>query len=86
MAQQGGYAPITASGMYGTEPTAAYGIALPSNVVPMRGAAAYDPQGAGAAGDGAWIAVPRDFWRSSGFGLILLVGLVIYFDVRVLNK
>lgn len=81
----GGYAPVTAAGLYGPgEAGAAYGVAVPSNVVALPGATVQEADGA--EGSGASIAVPREFFRSSGFGLLLLIALVIYFDVRVLNK
>lgn len=78
------YAQVTGASLYGADAPAAYGIAVPANVVPLPGAMAVQPDGA--AGQGAELLVPRDFWRSSGFGLILLIALVVYFDVRVLNR
>ena len=60
------------------------GVAVPSNVVALPGATI--EEATGAEGQGAAIAIPREFFRSSGFGLLLLIALVIYFDVRVLNK
>lgn len=84
--QQGGYAPITGAGLYGPDQAqAAYGIAVPSNVIPLPGTAVV-AAGPEADGDGVNIAIPREFWRSSGFGLLLLVALVIYFDVRLMNR
>jgi hypothetical protein len=76
------YAPVTAQGLYGT--AAAYGTSIPSNVIPL-------PAAAGAAqeaepGSGAFAVIPADFWRSSGFGLFVLIALVLYFDLRVLNR
>lgn len=86
----GGYAQVTGASLYGPggggQP-AAYGIAVPSNVVAFPGGGQVtDPQGPGTPGDGALVAIPSAFWRSSGFGLILLVLLVLYFDVRLLNR
>lgn len=78
------YAPITAGGLYGTDAAtpASYGIAVPANVVSFPGAV----EAEGEPGSGSAVLIPREFFRSSGFGLILLVALVIYFDVRVLNR
>lgn len=80
------YAPITGGALYGNDAAqpAAMGIAVPANVVPMPGAVAVQTDGP--AGQGAELLIPREFFRSSGFGLILLIALVIYFDVRVLNR
>lgn len=76
------YAQYSAAGLYGSDQVpAAFGIAIPTESIGAgTSVAAGDP------GTGAWVAVPRDFWRSSGFGLVLLVLLVIYFDVRLLNR
>jgi hypothetical protein len=77
------YAPVTGQGLYGADSApSAYGVAVPSNVIPMPGAASVN----GDPGAGATVSVPVDFWRSSGFGLILLVALVVYFDLRLLNR
>lgn len=32
------------------------------------------------------VAIGRDFWSSASFGLILLVLLVAYFDIRLVNR
>ena len=79
------YAPVPGAALYGADAAApaAFGVAVPSNVITMPGAVA---QPDGPAGQGAVMLMPREFFRSSGFGLLLLIALVIYFDVRVLNR
>lgn len=81
----GGYAPITGASLFGADAgaPASYGVAVPANVVPMPGAVAVD---GAEPGSGAELLLPREFFRSSGFGLLLLIALVVYFDVRVLNR
>lgn len=81
-----GYAQPTAAGIYGSEIQAAYGIAIPTGAGVPAGAQVVPQEMVDPQGGGYSVAVPRDFFRSSGFGLILLVALVIYFDVRVLNR
>lgn len=82
-----GYAQPTAAGIFGSDyQVAAYGIAIPSGAPVPAGASVVSPAAVDPQGGGYSVAIPRSFFHSSGFGLILLVALVIYFDVRVLNR
>lgn len=80
---------ITATSLFGS------GAAVPMAVSPYgvgldwAGGPAAAPQAASSAPAGMMGLlpdfIPNNFWEGSGFGLILLVGLVLYFDIRLLN-
>lgn len=84
---------ITAAALYGTggaTPAMAvspYGVGLGIGGQP-GGAVAQSPAPGGTflGFDGAGVTFQRDFWSSAGFGLILLILLVAYFDIRLLNR
>ncbi len=87
---------ITAASIYGTAgagtagmAVSPYGVGLGIGASP--GAVVAEPPGALPAGtflgfEGAGVTFARDFWSSAGFGLILLILLVAYFDIRLLNR
>ena len=83
MQSGGNYAQVSAQGLYGggADMVGQYGVTAPAGA---QGQVIPFPQSQ--ATNAAGIIVPKDFWRSSGFGLIVLIALVIYFDVRVLNR
>jgi hypothetical protein len=72
----------------GGGPAMPYGIgALPAIAPTITGSAA--PPVAQSMSSGlsyAMFAPASSFWRSSGFGLFLLLLLIWYFDVRLLNR
>lgn len=86
---------ITAAALYGTGggtpgmAVSPYGVGLGIGAAP--GAVVATPPAALPAGtflgfEGAGVTFARDFWSSAGFGLILLILLVAYFDIRLLNR
>jgi hypothetical protein len=82
---QGGYAAVTAQGLFGSDAAAVggYGVPVDATVIPFPGASVAP---GGEPGGGTFVAIPRNFWSSSGFGLLILVAVVLYLDVRVLNR
>lgn len=83
---------ITAAALYGTAGAGTAGMAVsPYGVglgmgAPMAQPAAAAPAGTFLGFEGAGVTFARDFWSSAGFGLILLILLVAYFDIRLLNR
>lgn len=78
---------ITAAALYGTGAGTAgmavspYGVGLGIGAAPPA-----LPAGTFLGFEGAGVTFARDFWGSAGFGLILLILIVAYFDIRLLNR